>query len=162
MTRFEGNPGTVLLAQASSLVSSDALQGIRERLTSGIADAAAGLATDARLEVGLSQLRTARYQPELLVPSGVPFAWKPIFVRRSLGIAAVRACVEGRFRAPAEAVGPVADLAVEEWRRSGWRTFHWEPWYAGLGAGGRASVLAEATTWATPIWAVWPVAIARA
>ena len=41
-----------------------------------------------------------------------------------------------RFRTPAEAVGPVADQAVAEWRRTGWRTFHWEPWFAGLGAGG--------------------------
>ena len=48
---------------------------------------------------------------------------------------------------------PGGRQAVDEWRRTGWRTFHWEPWFAGLGPGGRAAVLAEAVTWATPLWA---------
>ena len=76
----------------------------------------------------------------------------------------MRACANRRFRGPAEAVGPVADHAVDEWRRTGWRTFHWEPWFAGLGAGARAVVLAEATTWATPLWASadWTALGARA
>ena len=38
---------------------------------------------------------------------------------------------------------------MSEWRQTGWRTFHWEPWLAGLPAGARAVVLAEAVTWAT-------------
>ena len=42
--------------------------------------------------------------------------------------------------------------AVAEWERTGWRTFHWEPWFAGLADGARASVLADAVTWATPLW----------
>jgi len=98
-------------------------------------------------------VRAARSRPESLALPPPPFAWKPVFVRRSLGLAAVRACAAGRFRGPAEAVGPVADQAVDEWRRTGWRTFHWEPWFAGLGAGARAVVLADAATWATPLWA---------
>ena len=73
-------------------------------------------------------------------------------MRRSLGLAVVRACVDGRFRAPAEAAGPVASDAVAEWRRTGWRSFHWEPWFAGLDPGGRAMVLAEAVTWASALW----------
>ena len=116
------------------------------------------------VEVTLPLLRRARTCPGSVGRPDAPFAWKPVFVRRSLGIASLRACADGRFRGPAEAVGPVADQAVEDWRRTGWRTFHWEPWYAGLGAGGRAAVLAEAATWATPVWsaldwsAVAPVA----
>jgi hypothetical protein len=46
----------------------------------------------------------------------------------------------------------VSGEAVAEWERTGWRTFHWEPWFAGLAAGGRASVLADAVSWATPLW----------
>ena len=128
------------------------LDRVHQRLSEGVADAATGPADDVRIEIGLPQLRRARYRPELLGLPDEPFAWKPVFVRRSLGIAAIRACVAGGFRGPADAVGPVADRAVEDWRRSGWRTFHWEPWLAGLGTGGRATVLAEAVTWATPVW----------
>jgi hypothetical protein len=51
-----------------------------------------------------------------------------------------------------EAIGPVSDAAVAEWERTGWRTFHWEPWFARLAAGARASVLAEALGWATALW----------
>jgi hypothetical protein len=51
-----------------------------------------------------------------------------------------------------EAIGPVSDTAVAEWERTGWRTFHWEPWFARLADGARASVLAEALGWATAVW----------
>ena len=84
-----------------------------------------------------------------------PFAWKPLFVRRSLGLAIVEACVTGRFRTPMEAAGPVAAEAVAGWERTGWRTFHWEPWFAGLAAGARATVLAEAVGWATSLWSAF-------
>ncbi len=81
-----------------------------------------------------------------------PFRWKPAFVRRSLGLAAIASCVEGRFHTPAEAVGPVAEQAVVDWQRSGWRTYHWEPWMSYLPDGARAVVLAEATRWASGLW----------
>lgn len=164
MSRFEGNPTAALLARPSGAVAPGELEEARAQLVAGVADAAAGLAPGTHLEIGLPQLRRARYRPELVAEPEGAFTWKPAFVRRSLGIATLRACVGGRYRAPAEAVGPVADLAVEEWRRTGWRAFHWEPWLAGLGAGGRAAVLADAVTWATPLWsaldwaAVGPVA----
>jgi len=134
---------------------------VRARLESGIADAM-GPATGAPIDIGLPYLRRARYRPETLGLVDEAFAWKPAFVRRSLGLEVVRACAEGRFRAPAAAVGPVADHALDAWRRTGWRTFHWEPWLAGLGAGARSVVLAEAVTWATPLWATfdWPSLVA--
>ena len=153
MTGRDGVAGEVVTKPSTGAVPPGTLDRVRQRLAEGVADAATGPTDDVRFEVGLSQLRRARYQPDHLgLPDG-PFAWKPAFVRRSLGIAAIRACVAGRFRGPADAVGPVAERAVEDWRRSGWRTFHWEPWFAGLGSGGRATVLAEAVTWATPMWA---------
>lgn len=107
------------------------------------------------VEVTLPGIRRVRTRPETAGLPGAPFAWKPEFVRRSLGLAAVRACVEGRFRGPAAAVGPLAEAAVDEWRLTGCRTYHWEPWFAGLGPGGRGVVLAEAVTWATPLWAAF-------
>ena len=133
----------------------DAAERVRARLEAGIVDAAAGLSDGPPLEVGLPLLRRARYRPELLGVPDEPFVWRPAFVRRSLGLEIVQACADRRFRGPAAAAGPVADHAVDEWRRTGWRTFHWEPWVAGLGPGARSVVLAEAVAWATPLWAAF-------
>jgi hypothetical protein len=135
-----------------------------QQLESGVADALSGVAPGDPIEVGLPLLRRVRYRPEQLNLDDEPFAWKPAFVRRSLGLELVRACAQGRFRGPADAVGPVADHAVDEWRRTGWRTVHWEPWLAGLATGARSVVLAEAVAWATPLWATfdWPALLGRA
>ncbi len=122
------------------------------RLVDGVGRATTDLAPTDRIEVTLAAVRRAYSCPETVGLPEPDFVWKPAFTRRSLGLAAVRACVDGRFRGPAVAVGPLAGYAIDEWRRSGRRTFHWEPWFAGLGAGGRAAVLAEAVTWATPLW----------
>ncbi|HZM54753.1 MAG TPA: hypothetical protein VFC03_06970 [Acidimicrobiales bacterium] len=144
-----------LIAPPVHDLDQDAVDRVRTRLESGMADAATGLPGGAPLEVGLPLLRRARYRPELLGVPDEPFAWRPAFVRRSLGLEIVRACRDRRYRGPAAAAGPVADHALEEWRRTGWRTFHWEPWVAGLGAGARSVVLAEAVAWATPLWATF-------
>jgi len=125
---------------------------VRAALVDGVAAAAAGMAPGALVEVTLPVLRRARSCPGTLGRPEPAFVWKPVFARRSLGLAAVRACAAGRFRGPSEAVRPLAEEAVDEWRRTGRRTFHWEPWYAGLDAGARAVVLADAATWATPLW----------
>ncbi len=102
--------------------------------------------------ITVATLRRALMEPERLVRPEAPFRWKPAFARRSLGLAAVEACAAGRFRAPAQAVGPIADEAVSEWQRTGWRAFHWEPWLAGLARGARAVVLADAVGWASGLW----------
>jgi hypothetical protein len=125
---------------------------LADRLSAWIAAHAEHLGDGAPLDVNLSLLRQARYRPESLPTTPEPFSWKPAFSRRSLGLAVVRACVSGRFRSPAEAAPVVADEAVVEWTRTGQRTFHWEPWLAGLSPGARAVVLAEAVTWATSLW----------
>ena len=144
---------SMLTAEATYPIRNEVRDRIRGHLVDGVGAAVAGLAPGGLVEVTLASLRRARTHPDAVGQAEAPFAWKPVFARRSLGLAAVRACAEGRFRAPAEAVGPLAAEAVGEWKRTGWRTFHWEPWYSGLGAGGRSVVLAEATTWATALWA---------
>ena len=144
--------GPVATAPAAP-VDDAGLARVRRRLVDGVCGAVDGVAPGALVEVTLPLLRRARTRPEAVGLPEPAFAWRPAFARRSLGLAAVRACADGRFRGPADAVGPLAAEAVDEWRRTGWRTFHWEPWFAGLGAGARAVVLAEAVTWATPLWA---------
>ena len=150
-----------LLAPPAFELADGAMGRVRDRLVSGADDAAAALAPGATVEVDLRLLRRARYRPDRLGVVEPPFSWRPAFVRRSLGLEVVRACATGRFRGPAAAVAPVADGAVDEWRRTGWRTFHWEPWLAGLDPGARAVVLAEAVTWATGVWAAfdWPALV---
>ncbi len=126
---------------------------LRGRLSSELAPLVERLPRRQRLVVNLADLRRTRERPDAPSREQEPFAWKPVFVRRSLGLAVVDACAGGRFRSPAEAVGPVASEAVAEWERTGWRAFHWEPWFAGLDRGARALVLSEALTWATGLWA---------
>jgi hypothetical protein len=141
-----------LLAPPSDPVDEACRAHLRQRLSTGINPLVEQLPHGEQLVVSLPLLRRARSRPESLTDQEEPFAWKPVFVRRSLGLAVVEACVAGRFGSPIDAVGPVASEAVAEWGRTGWRTFHWEPWLAGLDGGARALVLAEAVTWATALW----------
>jgi len=143
-----------ILRPAPSRTGPAVAQRIRDRLAGNVPDLVAPLPPGEQIVVSvpiLRQLASGGDNPTIRPDD--PFAWKPAFVRRSLGLAAIDACLAGYFRAPLEAVGPVAERAVAEWERSGWRTFHWEPWYAGLGTGGRGAVLAEASNWATGVWA---------
>ncbi len=143
---------TTLVGAPSTAVDERIWAGLRQNLSTRIAPLVEGRAPGDQVKLSLSLLRQARSRPESLADPPEPFAWKPVFVRRSLGLAVVRACATRRFRSPAEAVGPVADQAVADWEQTGWRTYHWEPWLAGLAPGARAAVLAEATTWATSLW----------
>jgi len=128
---------------------------VRDRLIDDIGSVAEHAPIGDGLVVDLPLLRRARACPDRLVVPDDAFVWKPLFVRRSLGLAIVDSCVTGRFRCPLDAGGPVADEAVAEWKRTGWRTFHWEPWFAALAAGARASVLADAVTWASSLWSAF-------
>jgi hypothetical protein len=138
-----------LLAPPRVLEDADRLA-VRTLLVAGLSPLAEQLPVGAQAVVSLPALRRMGTGADPLLEE--PFTWKPAYVRRSLGLAVVQACATGHFRAPAQAVAPVADAAVEEWSRTGWRTFHWEPWLAGLAPGARAVVLADALTWATALW----------
>ena len=71
-------------------------------------------------------------------PSRRAFVWRPFFVRRSLGLAVVEDCAGGRFRSPAEAVGPWPRRGRGQLGATGWRASTgsrgWPGW---LPAGGR-------------------------
>lgn len=125
---------------------------VRDRLVAGIRSQVADLPAGDQLVVDLRILRLARRRPDLLAAPDQPFVWRPAFARRSMGLAVVDACLSGRFRTPLEALDPVATEAVEEWERTGWRQYHWEPWLAALPPGARAAVLADALGWATALW----------
>ena len=142
----------ILLAPPGAPVGEDERARVRNRLIAGIGPAVDRVGAGAQVEITLALLRRARSRPDVLAQREEPFAWKPAFVRRSLGLAMVNSCLAGRYRTLAEAADPVAAEAVAEWRQTGWRTFHWEPWLAGLPVGARAVVLAEAVTWATTLW----------
>ncbi len=134
-----------------------------DRLPDRLATVTAGQPRWHELVVTLPALRRS-LDPAIASSVGEePFRWKPAFVRRSLGLAAIDACLRGRYRSPAEAVPPVADDAVAAWQRSGWRTFHWEPWMSYLPTGARAVVLAEASRWATALWCAfdWSALVPR-
>lgn len=143
---------TTLLAPGTATVDAAARRRVGDHLVDGLAAATSGADGSGPVDVRPTTLWRAHFHRELLGTAEPPFAWRPAYARRSLGLAAVRACVAGRFRGPADAVRPLADEAVSEWRRSGWRTYHWEPWFAQLGHGGQAVVLAEAINWATALW----------
>jgi hypothetical protein len=141
-----------IVAPPSVAIDRAARQRVGHRLVTGVARQVERLPEGEELEITLPLLRRALARPELLLGPSEPFVWQPKFVRRSLGLAVVRACAEGRFRNPAEAVGPVASDAVDEWARTGWKSFYWEPWMAGLSPAARAMVLADAVSWSTTLW----------
>ena len=141
-----------LLAPAHTCIDGRARQDVRDRLLSPVPPLVEDLPAGEQVAITLPVLRQARQGLDITLGSDQPFAWKPTFVRRSLGLAAIESCLQHRHGTPAEAVGVVADEAVATWARTGWRTFHWEPWFGGLPAGGRSVVLAEAATWATALW----------
>ncbi len=125
---------------------------VRHNLTNAIPAMVENLPLGDQVVVTLAMLRQVARDPAALSRPEEPFAWKPAFVRRSLGLSAMDACINHRFSSPTEAVGPIADQAVSEWSRTGWRTFHWEPWIAALHPAARSAVMAEAATWATTLW----------
>jgi hypothetical protein len=147
-----GDRTRALVAPASIRIAPGFRAAVRADLVTRLGPLVAPLAPGDPLVVDSPLLRQARTRPEMLTGPQEPFAWRPVYVRRSLGLAVVDACARGRFPTPLAAAGPVVVDAVDRWEETGWRTFHWEPWVAGLAPGARAVVLAEAVGWASSLW----------
>ena len=154
MTRVAGpqEVTAAILAPPGARIAPTDRQLVRQRLLETVPALVEDLPVAAQAVVSLPLLRQSHRDPESLAGPEEPFSWRPAFVRRSLGLSAVGACFNHRFSTPGEAVGPLGDEAVAEWSRTGWRTFHWEPWMAALTPAARSAALAEATTWATALW----------
>jgi hypothetical protein len=151
VTRPQELTATILAPPVTPIGPNDRQQ-VRDRLLDAVPALAEKLADGDQIVVTLPLLRQADRDPESLAGPDEPFWWKPAFVRRSLGLSAIDACLNRRYSTPGEATGPIADEAVAEWSRTGWRTFHWEPWMAALSPAARSAVVAEAATWATALW----------
>ena len=77
---------------------------LRDDLSARIAPLVELLAPGEQIVVTLPTLRQVQVRPDSLMQPDEPFEWKPVFVRRSLGLEVVSACATRRFRAPADAV----------------------------------------------------------
>jgi hypothetical protein len=83
---------------------------------------------------------------------GQPFEWSARTARRALGLGAVRAMVTGEARSPAEAVRLRLAQSVRWVREGSLGASPLDRWVCGLGPAGRATVAADAVTWATRLW----------
>jgi len=141
----------VLTAPAGRRVTVDQLTGLRARLEEALASLVSRTTGTAAIRVDAYALRSAA--PGLRSgPGAIPFRWSPLRARRSIGIVAVRDCVEGRARTPAEGVAAtVADLVAAA-RRGDAPAGSLAGWLVRLSGSGRAVVRAEAVTWATRLF----------
>jgi hypothetical protein len=137
-----------LLSPAGPAPAPAALDALRARLAAGLA--AVGPASGPVLRIDAFALRTATGADA--GAAGRPFRWTPRTARRTLGVAAVRHCLVGGGRTPAEAVAASAARLVEDARHGLARRGTPAAWLASLPGGARAQVLAEATTWATHLY----------
>ena len=144
-----------LEAEASDDLAPADLTLVRETLGRDLQGLGAELPDGARLQMDLFKVMLAHRHPERCMSTEDTFVPTPRSCRRAIGIAAVNRCVRQRS-APGVAVAAVLAEGLEDAAlsvsgggqvRAPW----WASWYAGLPAGGRAVVCAEAVTWATQL-----------
>ncbi|MHB8681708.1 MAG: hypothetical protein ACYDA2_06405 [Acidimicrobiales bacterium] len=136
-------------------VAPDAAHDVRERIVGALRPLAAEIPGGTRFVLDRYRLETARNHPERCSEPDAPFAQSAATCRRAVGLAAVQRCVQ-RGEHPAEAVAAVLRAGAEDGRARSrgespgapW----WAAWYDSLAPGGRATVAAEAVTWATQLW----------
>jgi len=149
-----------LLAPPTRVVETGRIQELRARLLRELPPLADMIPPDERLQIGSFELAMARDRPESCAArrdGGNQFVPSAAVTRRAVGISAVERCVRGRSAAPQTAVAEVLEAGLEDLAESrsaqgAPRPPWWAEWYESLGPGGRATVHAEAATWATQLW----------
>jgi hypothetical protein len=124
---------------------------------SALAEARRTLARVAVRRASAGSFRVTEHQVKTALSGGSPddqrpFAWSARTARRSLGLAAVRTLAAGGARSPAEAVRARVAESSELVRDGSPAASGLDRWLAALAPAGRASVGAEAVTWATRLW----------
>lgn len=138
-----------LLAPAGPPPPPGVVADLDRALRNGLAEATAGCGgPPVRLDA--FAIRTVGEPPR---PSGPPgddsFRWTPRTARRTAGISAAALVVGGRARCPAQGAELAVAALVEDARRSRARPGSLADWLGSAPAGVVATVLAEATSWAT-------------
>ena len=146
-----------LLAPAACDVRTSEFQELRASLFYELPRLVEELPPNERLQIGAHELVVARDHPERCALRRDGFVPSPRRCRRAIGVAAVERCVRGRASTPQTAVAEVLESGVEDLAaaaraQGGQSPPWWAEWYAGLALGGRATVQAEALTWATQLW----------
>jgi hypothetical protein len=96
-------------------------------------------------------VREALAPPDIATPD-TPFAWSARTARRALGLAGLRALINGAARSPLDGVTTAMEDAVRAARRGEAAASPMDRWLAGLPPAGRVAVQAAAVTWATRVW----------
>jgi hypothetical protein len=146
-----------LLDPTTRGVSASDFQRLRARLLRELPPLVDGLPPSERLQIGSYELAVAREHPERCASPRATFVVSPAHCRRAIGLAAVERCVRGRAPGIQSGVAEVLasgveDLVVSARTEGAPRPPWWAEWYGGLAPGGRATVQAEAVTWATQLW----------
>jgi len=94
----------------------------------------------------------AALAPTDVARDDVPFAWSARTARRGLGLAGLRAVVDGVVRTPVDGVKTAVEEAVRAARRAEAAASPMDRWLAGLPPSGLVAVQAGAVTWATRMW----------
>jgi len=140
-----------LAAPPRTAADVDALEALRADTARHLAAVAADLPEGERLVLDGHRLLVAHRHPERCALAEAPFTPSPRSCRRAVGMAVVARCVRAGAPAPAAAVAEVVEEAVADLEAPGGagRAPWWARYYAGLPAGGRAVVRAEAVGFAT-------------
>ncbi len=138
-----------LVAPGGPEVPGSLLSEVRQRLRDELVPLVSKVPAGERLTVDAHRLRLSVDNPEQCKAADDPFVPSARACRRAVGLAAVQRCVFGRAPSPRAAVTEVLAGGLEEVGRAPW----WAAWYGSLTEGGQAVVAAEATTWATQLWA---------
>jgi hypothetical protein len=125
------------------------LHALRQRLQEQLVDAGPAASPVVRVDAYLLRTLARDNRPP---DRSEPFAWSPGNARRAIGLAAVRRCLEGGARSPAEAVTATVTSLVGEARAGVVGRGSPARWLSGIADGARAAVEAEATSWATRLF----------